>query len=124
MHTPRHSDEIASVYGPLRPIFVPVGIGFLDPLELLRISATSHFNLSSLEIALLRCLTEGLVNKQMAARLDITESKVKNALKGVYRKLGVTGRNQAGAFAAHCGFGKPIASLSQFFGESRSKGRG
>jgi DNA-binding CsgD family transcriptional regulator len=51
--------------------------------------------LSPREREILDLVTEGLVNKEISARLGISENTVKNHLYSTYRKLGVT--NRAGA---------------------------
>ena len=45
---------------------------------------------------ILMFLTEGLSNQRIAAELDISASTVKNHLRSIYLKLGVSNRTQAG----------------------------
>ncbi|MFN7935065.1 MAG: response regulator transcription factor [Bryobacteraceae bacterium] len=42
----------------------------------------------------MRCLLEGYANKEIGARLDISESSVKALLRGLFDKLGVRTRSQ------------------------------
>jgi DNA-binding NarL/FixJ family response regulator len=51
------------------------------------------------ELAVLRALARGLVNKQIAADLQIAPQTVKFHLTNVYRKLGVANRTEAIRFA-------------------------
>jgi two-component system, NarL family, response regulator len=51
--------------------------------------------LSAREMDLLRCLAEGLINKEMAHQLKIGEETVKSYLRNLYTKLDVEDRTQA-----------------------------
>ena len=74
----------------------------------LRSSLTGHSNRLHQEFALklgqltpqqfkvLRCLADGLLNKQIAHELDIQETTVKQHVSAILRKLGVINRTQAG----------------------------
>ncbi len=55
--------------------------------------------LSVLEKAVLGCLKEGLTNKIIARRLDLTVSAVHIAMKNILRKLAVQNRTQAALWA-------------------------
>ena len=55
--------------------------------------------LSEREVQILSCLVNGLSNKTIAKRLDLTEGTVKIHLKGVLRKLNVRNRTQAAVWA-------------------------
>ena len=50
--------------------------------------------LSDREMEILRLLVQGLANKEIAARMDISESTVKNALQQLFAKTGVRTRAQ------------------------------
>lgn len=52
-------------------------------------------NLTEREEKVLRLLTQGLGNKEIAARLDVSVNTVKTHLKNVFRKLGVKSRLEA-----------------------------
>ncbi len=59
-----------------------------------RTSACSQ-SLSERELQVLRWLGQGLTNKQIAARLEISASTVKNHLANIYQKLNVHSRVEA-----------------------------
>ncbi len=44
---------------------------------------------------MLRLLFQGLVNKEIATKLSMTESGVKSALRALFEKIGVKTRSQA-----------------------------
>jgi two-component system, LuxR family, sensor kinase FixL len=50
--------------------------------------------LNSREIGVLRLLVQGLTNKEIATRVDISESAVKNTFQQLFAKLGVRTRSQ------------------------------
>jgi PAS domain S-box-containing protein len=50
--------------------------------------------LNAREVEVLRFLVQGLANKEIAARLDISESSVKNTLQQLFAKTGVRTRSQ------------------------------
>jgi DNA-binding NarL/FixJ family response regulator len=56
------------------------------------------------ELEALQLLPKGHANRQIAARLMITETTVKNHLTTIYSKLGVKGRAGATAWAWQHGF--------------------
>src|SRR5579863_8376695 len=59
--------------------------------------ATDQFDrnsLSSRETEVLRYLVQGLANKEIAARMDISESTIKNTFQQLFAKLGVRTRSQ------------------------------
>jgi DNA-binding NarL/FixJ family response regulator len=55
--------------------------------------------LSPRELEVLRLVVEGLVNKQIARRLGITERTVKAHLTSVFQRIGVADRTQAALWA-------------------------
>ena len=61
--------------------------------------------LSDREREVLKLLLEGLPNKLIARRLDITEKTVKSHLTRVFREIGVTDRTQAALWAERHGLG-------------------
>lgn len=56
-------------------------------------------DLSPRELQVLRLVTSGLANKQIARRLDISESTVKAHISSVFRRIGVTDRTSAAVWA-------------------------
>lgn len=60
--------------------------------------------LSAREGEVLALLVEGLPNKLIARRLDISEKTVKTHLTSIFRTLGVTDRTQAALWAERTGF--------------------
>jgi two-component system nitrate/nitrite response regulator NarL len=56
-------------------------------------------SLSAREAAILECLADGVSNKLIARRLDITEGTVKVHVKGILRKIGAQNRTQAALWA-------------------------
>ena len=59
--------------------------------------------LSEREREVLRCVGEGLPNKLIARRLEISEKTVKAHLTRVYQQIGVTDRTQAALWAKERG---------------------
>lgn len=60
-------------------------------------------DLSPREAEVLRLVVEGLLNKQIAGRLGITERTVKAHLTSVYQRIGVADRTQAALWAQRHG---------------------
>jgi DNA-binding NarL/FixJ family response regulator len=60
--------------------------------------------LSAREAEVLTLLVEGLANKLIARRLEISEKTVKTHLTSIFRTLGVTDRTQAALWAQRHGF--------------------
>jgi len=61
--------------------------------------------LSPRETEVLRLVVEGLLNKQVAQRLGITERTVKAHLTSIYQRVGVADRTQAALWAQRHGLG-------------------
>jgi two-component system NarL family response regulator len=55
--------------------------------------------LSDREVAVLRCVSEGAKNEEIATTLYVSEKTVKSHLSSIFRKLGVSNRTQAAAKA-------------------------
>jgi len=64
------------------------------------------------EVDILRCLTEGLSNKQIARRLGIREATVKIHVKSLIGKLGVGNRTQAALWGVRAGVGGRSGSVA------------
>lgn len=62
-----------------------------------------HYNLTDSEIALLRIVSEGASNREIAEKLYWSETTVKRKLSEVFEKLNVNDRAQAVAFAMRHG---------------------
>jgi PAS domain S-box-containing protein len=61
------------------------------------LSSPDHRDVSSLtprELEVLRLLVQGLANKEIAARMEISESAVKNTIQQLFAKTGVRTRSQ------------------------------
>lgn len=66
---------------------------------------TDQEKLSSLtkrEYEVLKLLAVGMFNKEVAAKLNISERTVKNHVSNIFKKIGVTDRTQAAVFAIRC----------------------
>ncbi|CAH1197187.1 Protein-glutamate methylesterase/protein-glutamine glutaminase [Paenibacillus sp. JJ-223] len=57
--------------------------------------APNPYELTEREIDVLRCLTEGLRNKEIAQRLHLSEGTIRNYISSIYLKLQVGGREEA-----------------------------
>ena len=55
--------------------------------------------LSAREIEVLCSLAEGLYNKEIAVKLDISEKTVKNHISNIFKKINVSDRTQAAVYA-------------------------
>lgn len=55
--------------------------------------------LSTREIEVLCSLAEGLYNKEIASKLQISEKTVKNHVSNIFKKIGVSDRTQAAVYA-------------------------
>jgi DNA-binding NarL/FixJ family response regulator len=94
-------------------------------LEALTQPALAHLKsngaslLSAREIDVVRCLAEGLSNREIAQRLKLTEHTVKNYLFRIFDKLGVSSRVEVVLYALGGG-GAPPAKTSSTGGRSRS----
>ncbi len=58
--------------------------------------------LTKREYEVLKLLTEGMFNKEIAMRLNISERTVKNHVSSIFKKIEVTDRTQAAVFAIRC----------------------
>jgi len=62
-------------------------------------------DLSKREREVLALVAEGLPNKLIARRLEISEKTVKTHLTSVFQRIGVSDRTQAALWAQRQGFG-------------------
>ncbi len=68
-------------------------------------SPTGTLHLTPREIEVLQLVRQGLANKQIARRLDISERTVKAHLTSVFQRIGVVDRTQAALWAERQGLG-------------------
>jgi DNA-binding NarL/FixJ family response regulator len=66
-------------------------------------AGSSHVQLTSRETEVLTLVREGLANKQIARRLDISERTVKAHLTSAFARIGVSDRTQAALWAERNG---------------------
>lgn len=60
--------------------------------------------LTSRQVEILSCIANGSSNKEIAARLDLSEQTVKNQLRNIFDKLGAEDRTQAVLTAMRLGW--------------------
>lgn len=68
----------------------------------MKIMKNDHDKLESLtkrELDVLKNLSVGMYNKEIATKLDISERTVKNHVSNIFKKIGVSDRTQAAVFA-------------------------
>jgi DNA-binding NarL/FixJ family response regulator len=63
------------------------------------VDAADHTQLTARELEILRLVTAGTSNGQIASQLCVTEQTIKFHLSNVYRKLGVANRTEASHYA-------------------------
>lgn len=61
--------------------------------------SAQNTRLTKREIEVLKLITEGLLNKEIAHRLCISEKTVKNHVSNIFKKIEVSDRTQAAVFA-------------------------
>lgn len=62
-------------------------------------SSSSSESLTKREVDVLKLIAEGLFNKEIAYRLNISEKTVKNHVSNIFKKIGVSDRTQAAVYA-------------------------
>lgn len=67
--------------------------------EVQREACSKEKLLSTREIEVLCALAEGLYNKEIASKLQISEKTVKNHVSNIFKKIGVSDRTQAAVYA-------------------------
>lgn len=60
---------------------------------------SEEHNLTSREIEVLELIAEGMINKEIAKQLYISEKTVKNHVSNIFKKLNVSDRTQAAIYA-------------------------
>ncbi len=68
-----------------------------------RSRSSSKVELSPREREVLQLVLDGLANKQIARRLDISEKTVKGHLTNLFQRIGVSDRTQAALWAERSG---------------------
>jgi DNA-binding NarL/FixJ family response regulator len=63
----------------------------------------THTSLTQREEQIVRAIARGLMNRQIAEELRISEQTVKNQLTMIYQKLGVQSRVQLAVYAVRNG---------------------
>jgi DNA-binding NarL/FixJ family response regulator len=76
---------------------------FQRPVAATGIGETAHETLTEREMDVLRLLTQGKSNKEIARALFIGDRTVKSHLSAIFQKLGVTDRTQAALYAVRHG---------------------
>ena len=56
-------------------------------------------SLTKRELEILKLIAQGLLNKEIAAMLNISERTVKNHISNIFKKIDVSDRTQAAVFA-------------------------
>ena len=80
----------------IEPELMPI----LNETVSVRDTAMDRLNdLTRREIDVLKLLAEGLFNKEIASRLNISERTVKNHVSNIFKKISVSDRTQAAVFA-------------------------
>lgn len=74
-------------------------------------SASRLASLTPAQTRILRYLSEGLLNKQIAYEMDISEATVKAHITAIFRRLGVTNRTQAVLVAKELDINEPTSGL-------------
>jgi DNA-binding NarL/FixJ family response regulator len=92
-------------------------LGALTQPALAHLSSNGKSPLSAREIDVVRCLAEGLTNREIARRLKLTEHTVKNYLFRIFNKLGVSSRVEVVLYAL--GGGPAHGGASSNGGRSR-----
>ena len=61
----------------------------------------AELRLSPKQTAIITCITQGMRNKEIAFQLGTTEQVIKNYLRKIYHKLGVTDRLELALYCLH-----------------------
>lgn len=97
---------ILSVYNGdtfIQPDLIPVlNVGLINREE----SAQTLEGLTKRELEVLKLITEGLFNKEIAYKLNISERTVKNHVSNIFKKINASDRTQAAVFAIRHGLVK------------------
>jgi len=89
------TDKIADIAGKLRTMMDGTGVLGADVLKKLTMPENPAFEqLTQRERDIARLVAQGLMNKEIAAQLFLSEGTVRNNLAVVMEKLGITNRTQ------------------------------
>lgn len=80
----------------IQPNMIPL---LNDKLENREEETTTESLLTKREMEVLKLITEGLFNKEIAYNLSISEKTVKNHVSNIFRKISVSDRTQAAVYA-------------------------
>jgi len=89
-----------------------IGVGYAT-LSALRGSPAAASTLTLREIHVLRCIAEGLPNRDIAKRMSLSSQTVKNYVGKLFRKIGVRRRSEAVEYARQQGWIEPAASRAR-----------
>jgi two-component system, NarL family, nitrate/nitrite response regulator NarL len=78
----------------------------------------TQLRLSPKELAIITCITQGKRNKEIAHQLGTTEQVIKNYLRRVYDKLGVSDRLELAFYALHHQLNKKVSDSGVLRGAS------
>ncbi len=95
-------DAIRSVYGNqtfIQPNMTSELVKEFNRVTLYEHDRTLSNNLTSREIEVLKLIAEGMINKEIAKNLYISEKTVKNHISNIFKKLDVNDRTQAAIYA-------------------------
>lgn len=81
--------------------WVQPSLGTLDPLEDDMVGARVRDRLTPKEMKIVALIVQGCKNKEIAMRLGTTEQVIKNYLRSVYDKTGVSDRLELALFTIH-----------------------
>ncbi len=81
----------------------PVAKRLIDSFTAVETQGELFEGLSAREIQIVKLIASGLVNKQIARRLQVSEKTVRNHISNVYQKLGVMNRSQVALYAVRKG---------------------
>ncbi len=87
----------------IQPDLIPIlNVGLINREE----SAQTLEGLTKRELEVLKLITEGLFNKEIAYKLNISERTVKNHVSNIFKKINASDRTQAAVFAIRHGLVK------------------
>lgn len=96
------ASAIRSVYNGAIYIQPTMAIHLLNELNPKTATSKNSF-LTKREIQVLKLITSGMLNKEIAIRLRISEKTVKNHVSNIFKKIDVSDRTQAAVYAIKTG---------------------